>query len=263
MQRPNAENQYQIGRFTLPSLIIDTNRYLKEEPEKIYLLLPFLLFSTLSYFLLDNDGGAMGAGSGITLVLTHVIGLFINAYYVFSMQKQAPGLLVSERGKRALYRVFPQIKTELATAVRGLVISIGVTLVMMLPLGALTYLYPEWSENPVTMYLVTGFIVLVVFIVMVRFLLSTTITILNKIEGFAAVRLSVLIFKKNRLHCYLYFIFYFAVFFGLLGLSWTQQNKSIQTLISMGTSAFSFYFIVMEAKLIESIISPAVVETET
>lgn len=261
MQTQNPEKQFDIGRFTLPSLIRSTNRYLKDEPDKIYLLLPFLLFSTLSYFLLESTGDTIGGSYMFSFLLIHVFELLINAYLVLSMLNQSPGLFSENRLKHSLSRLFPQIKTELATFARGILLSLGISLTMMIPLGIITYLNPAWSESTTNIYILSGIIAFVVIAVMVRYLLSTTITILNPIEGFASVRLSVLLFKNNRLSCYLFFLLYFATMFGLMGLSFTQQNKSIQTLISMVSSGFSFYFTVMEAKMIEAVISIKEAET--
>lgn len=205
MKKEEILNTYNIEKFSFVEIFKDTIEKIKLHNKKLFFL--FILY--FIYFLVQ-DYIIVNVGPGFTILLSLIfllVSLFISAYLMFTFKELDNNILDNDRLIRSLSTIKPQLKTVLS----GMVIFLP-AIIIFTAIGVAFVLFssvstdnPQFLENMQSYYYIGVVAILLILVLLSSIYYATYVTIIHGIEGFTALKFSMLLFKKNLLSSMVFF----------------------------------------------------------
>jgi hypothetical protein len=241
MNKEQLKKSYRIGTFNIGKIFSSASKYIIRDRERIiFLLLPYMIYSLASNLINNVTVNADPSSIFIVYLFMHFLGLFATAYYSLSFTRDGGHSFDLPRAQKALGRLWPMYKTELSLFALIIPIAFGLSILMGIPLAVYGV---EPSETQII--IMVGIIIFPLLIFMIRYLLAVYLTVLYPVDGFLALHLSAMIFKKNRLAIFFLCLLYFILIGGLITVAFLTSEYKIWEVISALLSAVISIFLIL------------------
>jgi len=238
------KDNYSIATFGVREILGNTNQFLSRNFSKYKsILILYLLYSLLASVFYYNGIEYKNMMSIFLFIANHLLSLFMMAYFLLTLASEDEPVFDNARLNLSVGRMVSLVVTELSFFAVIAVFTLGLTLVVILPV---VFIARNGNSVSLLTSVLTLFIVLPVLVFTIRFIYSWTITALYDVKGFSALYLSRLIFKKNRKTTVLLFVLFVAVLTLVsVFLAFSAQNRIVHSVVTLANAVFSMYWIIV------------------
>ncbi|MCB1178302.1 MAG: hypothetical protein KDK36_12025 [Leptospiraceae bacterium] len=249
MSGQEEEYNYNLKSITFSELVNYCIKSFNENKNNYLILGIFYIgYSFISAYYIDKQTGGPTLSYSFILFLLNLLGFIIFIYYVLCFKENN---LKSALDTNILNASFKKIIAQIVTAFAIFVKILLPLLLGVIIAGALSFAMQSQDQTQMS-YLMIGVISIVLLIFALKFLFAGYLAIIFSIKGFAATRLSKLVYEQNKKTTYSFIIVYIAILSvgGILNRSF-PGNISVTSFTTLTNSIAGFLLLFLGTKFIE------------